>query len=303
MDLSKFNKKTQMDALKKCLLVVNPIAGGNDKTEIITASRAYAEAEGINLIEFETTGEDDEKSIRELYAEHRPERILVAGGDGTVKMVAEAVEHNDVVIGVLPAGSANGLSVDLKLPADLEENLKIAFHGNVMEMDMVCINGKKSLHLSDIGVNAELIRNYEGSAIRGKLGYALKAISTLTDLDDPFRATIVANGETIETEARMVVIANTQKYGTGVTINPIGIMDDGKFEIVILKSLDVLLIGKILTGNMPVDNVEDIVIISTEQALITTNVPVCFQIDGEFCGEEDRLDVKILHRQMRVAIP
>jgi len=292
-----------MDALKKCLLVVNPIAGGNDKTEIITASRAYAEAEGINLIEFETTGEDDEKSIRELYAEHRPERILVAGGDGTVKMVAEAVEHNDVVIGVLPAGSANGLSVDLKLPADLEENLKIAFHGNVMEMDMVCINGKKSLHLSDIGVNAELIRNYEGSAIRGKLGYALKAISTLTDLDDPFRATIVANGETIETEARMVVIANTQKYGTGVTINPIGIMDDGKFEIVILKSLDVLLIGKILTGNMPVDNVEDIVIISTEQALITTNVPVCFQIDGEFCGEEDRLDVKILHRQMRVAIP
>lgn len=303
MDLSKFNKKTQMDALKKCLLVVNPIAGGNDKTEIITASRAYAEAEGINLIEFETTGEDDEKSVRELYAEHKPERILVAGGDGTVKMVAEAVEHNDVVIGVLPAGSANGLSVDLKLPTDLEENLKIAFHGNVMEMDMVCINGKKSLHLSDIGVNAELIRNYEGSAIRGKLGYALKAISTLTDLDDPFRATIVANGEIIETEARMVVIANTQKYGTGVTINPVGIMDDGKFEIVILKSLDVLLIGKILTGNMPVDNVEDIVIISTEQALITTNVPVCFQIDGEFCGEESRLDVKILHRQMRVAIP
>lgn len=292
-----------MDALKKCLLVVNPIAGGNDKTEIITATRAYAEAEGIDLIELETTGEDDENAVRELYKEHKPQRILVAGGDGTVKMVAEAVEQHDVVIGVLPAGSANGLSVDLKLPTDLQENLKIAFHGNVMEMDMVCINGKKSLHLSDIGVNAELIRNYEGSTIRGKLGYALQAITTLTDLDDPFRATIVANGETIETEARMVVIANTQKYGTGVTINPVGIMDDGKFEIVILKSMDIFLIGKILAGNMPVDSVEDIVIISTEQALITTNVPVCFQIDGEFCGEEDRLDVKILHRQMRVAIP
>ena len=292
-----------MDALKKCLLVVNPIAGGNDKTEIIDACRAYAEAEGIDLIEFETTGVDDEKAVREQYKEHKPERILVAGGDGTVKMVAEAVEHHDVIIGVLPAGSANGLSVDLKLPTDLQENLKVAFHGNVMEMDMVCINGKKSLHLSDIGVNAELIRNYEGSTIRGKLGYALKAITTLTDLADPFQATIVANGKTIETEARMVVIANTQKYGTGVTINPVGIMDDGKFEIVILKSMDVFLIGKILAGNMPVDSVEDIEIISTQEALITTNVPVCFQIDGEFCGEESRLDVKILHRQMRVAIP
>lgn len=292
-----------MGSLKKCLLVVNPIAGGNDKTELVEAARAYAENEGIELIEFDTTGEDDEAAVHKLYKEHMPGRILVAGGDGTVKMVAEAVQHNDVIIGLLPAGSANGLSVDLKLPTDLQENLKVAFHGNVMEMDMVCINDKKSLHLSDIGVNAELIRNYEGSTIRGKLGYALQAINTLTDLDDPFHVTIQANGNTIETEARMVVIANTQKYGTGVIINPVGIMDDGKFEIVILKSLDLFLIGKILAGNMPVDSIEDIEIISAEEALITTNKPVCFQIDGEFCGEEDRLVIKMLHRQMRVAVP
>jgi diacylglycerol kinase family enzyme len=172
-----------------------------------------------------------------------------------------------------------------------------------MEMDMISINGNKSLHLSDIGVNAELIRNYESGTIRGKLGYMLQAVNTLADLDDPFQVTITANNATIQTEARMVVIANTQKYGTGVTINPVGIMDDGKFEIVILKSLDVFLIGKILAGNMPVDSIEDIEIISAEEALITTNKPVCFQIDGEFCGEEERLEVKILHRQMRVAIP
>lgn len=292
-----------MGSLKKCLLVVNPIAGGNDKTELIDAARQYAENEGVELIQFETTGGKDEAAIRKLYKEHQPERILVAGGDGTIKMVAEAVEHNDVIIGVLPAGSANGLSLDLKLPTDLQENLKVAFHGNVMEMDMVCINDRKSLHLSDIGVNAELIRNYEGSTIRGKLGYALQAINTLTDLDDPFHVTIRANNKTIQTEARMVVIANTQKYGTGVTINPVGIMDDGKFEIVILKSLDLFLIGKILAGNMPVDSIEDIEIISAEEALITTNKPVCFQIDGEFCGEADRLNIKILHRQMRVAVP
>ena len=292
-----------MAALKKCLLVVNPIAGGNDKSEIVDATREYAKAEGVELIEFETTGERDEQRIKALYKKHSPGRILVAGGDGTIKIVAEAVEHHDVVIGVLPAGSANGLSVDLKLPTDLPEILRIAFHGNHMEMDMVCINGKKSLHLSDIGVNAELIRNYEGGSIRGKLGYMLQAFNTLTDLEEPFHATIKANGQTIETEARMVVIANTQKYGTGVTINPMGVMDDGKFEIVILKSLDVFLIGKILTGNMPLESAEDVEIISAEEALITTNFPVCFQIDGEFCGEVDRLEVMILHRQMKVAIP
>jgi len=292
-----------MKSQKKFLLVINPISGGNDKTELTAATRDYAAECGVELVEYETTGDEDERKIRELYKEHTPERILVVGGDGTIKTVAEAIEHTDVIIGVLPAGSANGLSVDLQLPKDPLENIKIAFHNNFMEMDMVCINDRKSLHLSDIGANAELIRNYENSNIRGKLGYALQAINTITDLDEPFKATIEAEGRVIETEARMIVIANTKRYGTGVTINPIGIMDDGKFEVIILKNLDLLFIGKILAGKIKLEGSENVEIVSTQQALITTNIPVCFQIDGEYCGEVDRLDVRILHKQMKVAIP
>ncbi len=292
-----------MSLLKKCLLIINPISGGNDKTCLVQAARQFAEKENIALIEFETTGSDDESAVRDLYSRHKPQRILVVGGDGTIKMTAEAVGKCEAVIGVLPAGSANGLSVDLNLPDDIEENIEIAFNGDFIEMDMVCINDKKSLHLSDIGINAELIRKYESSSIRGKLGYALKAISTLTDLEDPFTVTVKANNRVTETSARMVVIANSRKYGTGVTINPIGVMDDGKFEIIVLKNLELLVIGKILSGNIPVESNEDVEIISTDQALITTNLPVCFQVDGEFCGEVDRLDAKILHRQMKVAVP
>ena len=292
-----------MSSQKKFLFVINPISGGSDKADMQAAVTEYAVEEGVDIIEYETTGEDDEGAILKLYKEHNPERILVAGGDGTIKIVADAVQHTDAIIGVLPAGSANGLSVDLNLPKDFQETLKIAFHGDVMEMDMVCINNHKSLHLSDIGVNAELIKNYEGSSIRGKLGYAIQAVNTLADMAPPFHVKIEADGKTIESEARMVVMANTQKYGTGVTINPYGVMDDGKFEIVILKNMDIMVIGKILSGNMPVDSSEDIEIISTQQALITTNMPVDFQIDGEYYGQEERLDVKILHKQMKVAVP
>ncbi|OYQ44350.1 diacylglycerol kinase [Flavobacterium cyanobacteriorum] len=292
-----------MSSQKKFLFVVNPIAGGNDKSALIEATHEYARKEGVTLIEFYTTGEDDEAAIKKLYEEHKPERILVAGGDGTIKMAAEAVQHNDVIIGVLPAGSANGLSVDLDLPNSLEENLRIAFHNHYIEMDMVSINGRKSLHLSDIGLNAELIKNYENSNIRGKLGYALQAVNTLSTTREPFDVTIKANGETINTEARMVVIANTNRYGTGVTINPIGKMDDGKFEIVVLKNLDIIVISKILAGNIPVDSENDVEILSAEEAEITTGLPVFFQVDGEYCGEEQQLSIKILPKQMKVAIP
>ena len=284
------------------ILVVNPISGGVDKSELVDAVKLFADTENINLIIYHTSGDSDQDNLKQLYATYQPERIIVAGGDGTIKMVAEALENDDVIIGILPAGSANGLAVDLNLPTTIEENLPIAFHNQYMEMDMISINGKKSIHLSDLGVNAEMIRNYENSSIRGKLGYVLQSVNTLIELGDPFFATITGDFPTVECEARMIVIANSQKYGTGVSINPNGIMDDGKFELVILKNMDLVVLGRIITGNMPLDS-DDVEIISTDRAVITTSIPVSFQIDGEYCGKETKLDIEILHKQMKVAIP
>ena len=287
---------------KTVIMIVNPISGDVDKVAFTEAAKAFAEEENLEFVLYETTGNGDISKIKALYEQHKPQRILVAGGDGTIKEVAEALEHHDVIIGILPAGSANGLSVDLNLPDSLEENLKIAFHNNYMEMDMICINGKKSLHLSDLGLNAQLVKNYENSSTRGMIGYALQAITTLSEQEEPFTAKITANNQTTECVARMIVIANSQKYGTGVTINPTGVMNDGKFEIVILKNLDLLVFGKIISGNMPADS-DDVEIISTDRAKISLGSAVSFQIDGEYIGQEKELDIFILPGQMKVAIP
>ena len=287
---------------KNILFVVNPISGDVDKAEMTAAVAQFADKENKNLVIYETIGQDDIAKIKALYKNYFPERIVIAGGDGTIKMVAEAMENVDVILGILPAGSANGLSVDLNLPTTIDENLNIAFRNNYMEVDMVRINGKNSLHLSDIGLNADLVKNYENSETRGMWGYALQAYTTLKEANEPFHATITANNEIVETMARMIVIANSQKYGTGVVINPNGVMNDGKFELVILKNLDLIVFGKIITGNMPIDS-DDVLIISTDQATIKTNVPVSFQIDGEYCGAETNLNIRILHQQMKIAIP
>ena len=290
-----------MIAQKKYVFVVNPISGDVDKTAISNLVTTFSSENNIDCIVYETTGNDDKAKIKSLHDTHQPERVIVAGGDGTIKMVAEALEKDDVIFGILPAGSANGLAVDLDLPTTVQENLAIAFFSPYKAIDMIDINGLKSLHLSDIGLNADLIKNYEKSATRGKLGYALQIITTLSDMDEPFEATINCEEKTLTCQARMIVIANSQKYGTGVTINPKGKMDDGFFEIVILKNFDLLIFGKIVTGNMPLDT-DDIEIITTKKATIKTNVPVNFQIDGEFCGEETFLDIKILPGRMKVAV-
>jgi diacylglycerol kinase (ATP) len=287
---------------KKAILVVNPISGDVDKTLITAAAEEFSRTHGFRLTQFETTGDDDISNIRALYKELDPERIIIIGGDGTVKLVAEALEENDVVLGLLPAGSANGLSVDLNFPKSLESQLDVAFGKHYVELDMICINNKRSLHLSDIGLNAELIKNYENSSIRGKIGYAIQAMTTLSDVEAPFHSHITADGKSVEADSKMIVIANSQRYGTGVTINPMGKMDDGKFEIVILHNLDLLVFGKIVAGNMPLET-GDVEIISTDKATITTDVPVHFQVDGEYYGEVTTLDIRTLPKCLKLAVP
>lgn len=286
---------------KNIIIVVNPVSGAVEKKEIVDSTLLFAKNENLESILYETSGKKDIENIKNLYNIHKPERIIIIGGDGTIRMVAEAIAKEDVILGIIPAGSANGFALDLDLQLTLEKNLEIAFLHQFMEVDIITINGKISIHLSDLGLNAELIKNYEQGEIHGKWGYALNTITTLFDSGEPFTAKIKANNETFGYVARMIVIANAKKYGTGVVINPNGVMNDGKFELVILKNFDLIIFGQIISGNMPSDP-DDVEIISTDKATIELDAPVSFQIDGEYCGTETKLDIKILHKQLKVAV-
>ena len=286
---------------KNIIIVVNPVSGAVEKKEIVDSTLLFAKNENLESILYETLGTKDVENIKNLYNIHKPERIIIIGGDGTIRMVAEAIAKEDVILGIIPAGSANGFALDLDLQLTLEKNLEVAFLHQFLEVDIITINGKISIHLSDLGLNAELIKNYEQGEIHGKWGYALNTITTLFDSGEPFTAKVKANNETFGYVAIMIVIANAKKYGTGVVINPNGVMNDGKFELVILKNFDLIIFGQIISGNIPSDP-DDVEIISTDKATIELDAPVSFQIDGEYCGTETKLDIKILHKQLKVAV-
>lgn len=291
-----------MSSQPKVLLVVNPISGDVNKDVIFERVIEKSEAEGCDLRIYSTTGEDDQQTIREMVENIRPERVLVAGGDGTISMVAQALHGTDAILGIIPAGSANGLSVDFGLSGSIDQALEVAFEGEVSAIDAVSINGEISLHLADIGLNALLVKNYEDSDTRGKLGYAREMLRTLSEHEN-FEVKITTEKEVLETEALIVIIANAQKYGTGVSINPTGDMSDGFFELVIAKKLDFIETAKILAGNTDF-NPEIMQVISVERAKIECiNKSAHFQIDGEYKGLVKELDAEILKGYVRVATP
>src|SRR5690606_2435569 len=94
------------------------------------------------------------KTIQEI----NPDRIICAGGDGTIKLVAEALQSRKIPVGIIPAGSANGLATNLGIPATLQEQIKNALGDTLNEIDIILLDNEVCLHMSDFGLNAELIR-------------------------------------------------------------------------------------------------------------------------------------------------
>lgn len=189
----------------------------------------------------------------------------------------------------------------MSLPEDIEFALNVAFGNKTQNVDALCIDDHLCLHISDLGINAELIANYSQGNLRGKIGYAVHTIPTLLASDMPYKFTVKANGKTQNYEGIMLAIANSKKFGTGAEINPNGKIDDGKFEILIFKKLDVIEILKTL-GNEVNLNPEFVEVIQTTNAKISCKNAIHFQIDGEACGKVKELNVSILPHTLKVAV-
>jgi YegS/Rv2252/BmrU family lipid kinase len=291
-----------METKNKILLIVNPISGDRNKDKMIEEVRERVKEHDMKLVVYKTDGHNDFQKIVKRIEESQPVRLLVAGGDGTVKMVAEILEDEEIPIGIIPAGSANGLATNLGITGDIEQLLDIALSDHFIIMDTLLLNDTVSLHIADLGLNAALIKNYEDSSIRGKLGYMLSAIPTLSQTEYPFTFKIEANGEKTTETGILLAIANATTFGTGANINPTGKVDDGKFEVLVFKKLDLVEIVKTLYGEVEMDP-EFVSTICTTEATITCQKKIAFQIDGEYMGETDRVTAKLNHKKIKVAVP
>ena len=291
-----------MSTNQRVLMVLNPISGGKDKSRITTHLQKLAKEKPFLLKIFETNGKDDKERLMEVMENESFDRVLSVGGDGTLKLIAETLEDPTIPVAIIPAGSANGLAENLNLPDDIESLTRIAFGENFVNLDTIRINGELCLHISDIGLNAELIRNYEQGNIRGKLGYIIQSIPTLIKSDFPFQFQIKTQGKTIHRKAVLMAIANARRYGTGSTINPNGKYDDGLFEILAFKELNFPEILKTFKSVVHL-NEDFIEIFQSREVTIECEKNIPFQIDGEYRGEVKKVHAVISSKKIKIAVP
>ncbi len=279
------------------LFVLNPFSGDlPDKDEMVGTICDQLPAYDIEV--WKTTGVKDGEKIRKLVDETPYELILVGGGDGTVKMVAEAVEGKKCCLLPIPFGSANGLATCLGIES-WEDSLSCLAAETYKPMDLLEVNGEVCLHLCDFGFNADLIRKFEDGDERGMMAYFKNSLSSFFELK-PYRFEVQIGEEKQWISAKMLVIANGTKYGTGATINPDGRMDDGVFEVIALNpqgmqewmELTYALLQKELKG---LDFVQTW---SCSSVNLVNADRAAFHVDGEPVGNDEHVQVRIRKREL-----
>ncbi|WP_299821582.1 diacylglycerol kinase family protein [uncultured Pontibacter sp.] len=288
----------------RLLFVINPIAGDIEKGELEEDIMQRCEAHGIACDIYKTTGNNDKEAIQAKLDENKYDGAFAVGGDGTVSLLGALLIGTDTPLGIVPLGSGNGLAKDLNIPQDTEDALELIHKHVIRNIDTITLNGVPSIHLSDLGFNALVVKKFCEGETRGPGSYAWIALQEYLSYT-PKHYRIETDVENFDGEAFMVTIANANAFGSNANINPNGILNDGRFEICLIepfpRAASLGILYKLYT-----DSIDDSVFtrrISCRKATIYNTDKEVVHIDGEPVELDDVINVVMLSKSLKVILP
>ena len=290
---------SQVDNMK-LLFVINPVSGNNNTAWADVISEYFAGLQhSIELLELDENCEPG--TIISKIDSFKPDKVVAVGGDGTIKLVAECLLQKKIPLGILPAGSANGLAKELGISDVPAEAITTLLEGEIKKIHLIKVNDHLCIHLSDIGFNAYVIKKFEIQKGRGMWGYLKAAVKVLFD-NPVMDVEIFMDNKFIKMKAAMIVIANGTRYGSGALINPVGTLDDELFEIVVVKKISLPEIFK-MTVSHSAYHPEKTVVFQSDNIRIKSSRKVHFQVDGEYLGKVNEVNATIVKDAMEIILP
>jgi diacylglycerol kinase family enzyme len=288
--------------MKSIIFLINKLSGRGGQSDYEHRIREYMEGKGVACTFFYFPLEDAEIKLKNRIRDTAPYVLVAVGGDGTVRFAAGLLLGTSVRLGIIPAGSLNGMARELDVPADLNENLRILLEGHTIRTDVITITDEGiCIHLADVGLNALLVKYFQQGRVRGKLGYAMACVKALIRRTR-MKVTVVCGEKEMTRNAVMVLLANARKYGTGAVVNPKGNISDGYFEVVMVKKLGPVSILKMFLKHTRF-HPSKIEVIHAKTVSIESIHSMHFQTDGEYIGKVKKLYAEILPGQLNLIVP
>nr|WP_183428609.1 diacylglycerol kinase family protein [Leifsonia aquatica] len=314
-------------------VIYNPVR--IDVPRVRAAVEAAAErAGGVDLIWFETTPDEGGQAQAREALSRGATLVLAAGGDGTVRAVAEALRDRSATLGLLPSGTGNLLARNIGVPyANVEEACAIAFDGETRAIDLGVAtatreDGERTEHaflvMAGVGIDATMIANARPE-LKRRFGW-------LAYVDAGFRALPKARkvriryrldaGQERSAHVSTILIANCGTLPGNMELIPDGAVDDGLLDVAILQPESVfgwLTIWRKVTWENRVLRKSALgrrIIRFTDRAIRTRlsylrgadvrlrmEQPAPFELDGDAFGDVVALDLAVDEGGLRVRVP
>ena len=303
----------------RTLVIINPAAGGGLAAETVAGRIGSRLKADIRV----TEAPGHAASLASAAASSGFDRVVAAGGDGTVGEVAsglygpqfpgaEELTGGRPEMGIVPLGTGNDLARSLDIPLDVEAATEVVRRGRAVPLDLIEATGGKGGGMRRIVANATVagfcgrIGDRMSAGFRrrwGRLAYPVAALREIGEL----RSHVVraqADGRSIETPAFMVIVANGRFAGGRIPLAPSARTDDGKLDLVIIEARGLVRLAPLVPWVMRGHHVgrPGVRCLQAARLELASDPPMWMNVDGEtWCA--GAASFQVLPAALRVIAP
>ena len=235
--------------------------------------------------------------------------VVVGGGDGTIRSVANILAGSAVPMGILPMGTLNHFARDLSLPFDIERAIDIIGHKQIRTVDLGSVNGAIFVNNSSVGVYPYMVADRDRR--RGAFGlgkWPAMALAGLRALKRfPFRRlTMTAEGSARPYRTPVLFVGNNEYDLRLFSLGRRHQLDLGRLHVYVVRSQSrlafILLILRALLGlGKTAQELDQLETLAFEVRSRTSRIPVA--LDGEVQLMQPPLRYRIMPRALKVFAP
>ncbi len=290
---------------KRLLFIYNPRSGkGLIKNSLSDITDIFVKA-GFD-VSIHTTQAKADATEKVKASAHNFDRIVCAGGDGTLDEVVEGVMEAKAqcAIGYIPSGSTNDFGNSLGLGKGMLADAQIAAGEHSFLCDVGRFGSSYFVYVAAFGIftDASYATDQSLKNLFGHAAYVLRAISTLWDIKST-RMQVEYDGNVLYDEFIYGMVTNSRSVGGISTILPDDVyLDDGLFEVTLIKTpknpIELNEVAGYFAGLN--HDTEMVYHITTARVKFTSMEKVAWTLDGEFGGEHESIVIQNIQKAIEI---
>jgi len=239
-----------------------------------------------------------------MAVENHYDIVVAVGGDGSVNEVAKGLLGSSTSLGIIPAGSGNGLARHLKIPFNPHNALKVIEAGNGIQIDTVKVNDEIFTSIAGVGFDALVAKKYANAGKRGFWSY-FRIVTQEYVTYKPKKYWLTIDGKKMTTRALLIAFANSSQFGYNTAIAPDAELQDGLVDVCIVQKIPILeapFISNLLFLKK-IDKTKYVDIIKAKNIILERRKDRVINLDGEAVKVGKTLNITVCPNSLHVIIP